>query len=638
MPEPKRTAAEGFWRALKLGAGRLASGDLEGTELGRSKDAAINLAKDAGVVAGKVKEGYQEIDKSLGFPVSTSEQENANREQFADSPITGGYKGAVADLAENPSITNAMGVPLAALGMTGKAAGQAAKAAGAGEGGQLTAEIVGDPLNYAGMAPVALTKLNKINMIQDLVKLAKAGDASALAKLSEAAKMGDVGANAAIKSDEMLRAASVAAEASAPVSTGGSIRRRYKAPEAPVNPQIKESLANRFTPTEPLPDTNIKSNLDSRFGGQRPGEVITAPAEPLPAQAPSPALEAAPSPTPVITQAEAAPAPSPVATPSIAEETAGLEAKPSFWDRNKGKVKGGAIGAGLVGGASVAYNMGQTKGKQDMANAAPPPVTPSAPIPQEPAIPPAAPVAAHPDKETPSEQDIYDSETGEIQGSAIDNLNASANAIPTAREQPESPQVVADRMRIQQAQNQVDEASQMQPEGYNGGSTLGLALASIGGALNGQTDLPLRISDRLRQGQRDSVTDLQRSAASRLTGAQAGLEATLAGKREQAARGNERVGDVKSVAELRNAANELGMKIQAEKDPRKRQMMKSQLDLLQSEIAKNKGAASYYASGAKENLDRAKAEGMQIENERQRSMNELLKQKTKSPNRPSASK
>src|SRR6476619_8011013 len=65
-------------------------------------------------IPGMVKQGYQEIDKSLGLPVSSPEQEAANRDLFKEDGVTGNTQAAIADVMENPSITNAMGLPLAA--------------------------------------------------------------------------------------------------------------------------------------------------------------------------------------------------------------------------------------------------------------------------------------------------------------------------------------------------------------------------------------------------------------------------------------------------------------------------------------------------------------------------------------------
>lgn len=655
----------GFWKALKLvgkGKDKLLSGDWEGTELGRSKE----QLKEALKVPGMVKEGYQEIDKSLGLPVSTPEEEAAQRQQFEDSPITGDTQAAIADFIEKPSVTNFFGMPMTALGITGKPAQVAAKEAGAGAGTQALASIAGDPLMYVGAGLSKLSKLKEMAISPEILKL------------FEAAKAGSTEARAAIAAKPELQALQAASEAETlakPVSsirrkyagakpteqvpeTGSSLRNRYKDVK-PTTTQVGESLSNRFTPNAPVEPANTGPSLRNKY---QPGKAPEAPQPEnvitggSPSPAPSLAPEPLPPASPVITPAQAAPAPSPVATPTAAQETAGLEAaKPGFWSRQKLELTANPVDfvrknpkaslAGAAGVAELAHLAG--KGSQmeadqaamdrTLANAGankpPAAAPPPAPSQGEPP-PPAAGVAG---VKAPSEEDIYDEERASMQTTGIQNLNDAANSVATAREASIDPEVEKRKADTQAAIAAVNEmAGQKMPE-REWNEKLGLILAGIGGGLRGDPDAPIRLSETLRQGQRQKISDLQSGAEQRLKASQAGLDATLAGSRERMQRGDQRVGDVARIAGLRQEAAELALKAQAERDPRKRAQMKAQIELINSEIAKNRSSSDYYQSGARVQNLMAKTEGQKLDNELKRVGVDFAKEKLKkSPNRPSA--
>lgn len=440
--------------------------------------------------------------------------------------------------------------------------------------------------------------------------------------------------------------------------TGSSLRNRYKDVK-PTTTQVGESLSNRFTPNAPVAPANTGPSLRNKY---QPGKVAEAPqAENVitgesPAPMPLPAPEPIPAASPVITPAQAAPAPSPVATPTAAQETAGLEAaKPGFWSRQKLELTANPVDfvrknpkaslAGAAGAAELAHLAG--KGSQmeadqaamdrTLANAGankpPAAAPPPAPSQGEPP-PPAAGVAG---VNAPSEEDIYDEERASMQTTGIQNLNDAANSVATAREASIDPEVEKRKADTQAAIAAVNEmAGQKMPE-REWNEKLGLILAGIGGGLRGDPDAPIRLSETLRQGQRQKISDLQSGAEQRLKASQAGLDATLAGSRERMQRGDQRVGDVARIAGLRQEAAELALKAQAERDPRKRAQMKAQIELINSEIAKNRSSSDYYQSGARVQNMMAKTEGQNLDNELKRVGVDYAKEKLKkSPNRPSA--
>lgn len=651
-------------------------------------------AVEALAVPGMVKEGYQELSKAAGMSVSTPEEEEANRQLFKSDPVTGDTQAAIADFKEHPNFTNFFGMPLAAIGMVDKVGETGLVKAGVPHAIAAPTSAILSPTNFLPTAAAKFAKLKELTMTPEILKLFEAAKGIGVTAKEAAA------AREVIATNESLRAMQAANEAGAAPKAGrigDSIRNQVKAAQkakAPKPDVVGSSLRNRAVAegkvaapkSVPIPETEFtprdRFNIENRQFAEeskaaaarmqeplvqpqwepaqkgqgselsltREGDVITG-QSPRPSPSPSPAGQA-PA-TPVITAPEPLPATSPVATPSIAEETAGLEAKqPGFFGRfaaNNPKTTKALIGGAALGGAGAVYGLGkdaQLKNDQAMIDKTAwykpvqPPVggVPGVPAPtQGEPPPPTGPAALVP--KAPSEQDIYNDEVQRIQTAGIENLNDAANTVATAREASVDPQVAARQQEIQDAIGGVGKASEEKVPERAGHENLGLILATLGGALSGDTQAPVRLSETIRQGQRQRIGDLQSGAEQKLRASQLGLEATLAGSRERLQRGEQKVGDVMKIAELRDQASKLALAAQKELDPRKRSQLEAQIALINSEIAKNRGSASYYESGSKVNKTIAETERIKMENERNAMLNERIRQSLqKSPNRPSAGK
>lgn len=636
---------------------------------------------------GLPKEGWQEISKAVGLPVSTPEEEAANRELFKDSPITGDTQAAIADFIQKPSFTNFFGMPLAAVSMTGKPAEKGLEAIGAPGWLQTAGSIFGDPLM---VGPSAISKAPKLKNMATISPQAL--------KLFEAAKMGSVEARAAIAADPALQAMQNASEVAKTDAVGGAIRNKVKASKIDKGPDLTQtgsSLKNRFKDTKgttpvgeslrnrfearPEPMANLEAKLPGETGALRTkygvkdktedvakvieGDNVITGQSPAPSPSPAPAPQAPAS--PVITATQPAPAPSPVpTTPTAAEETVGLAANKPWWDRSvkvpltgldvsvnpiqniRNNPKAAVLGTAATAGG-LAYGMGrdkQLKADQSMIDAAAqnaqvkPPVggVPGVPDPAQGEPPPPTGAAAL--TKQPSEQDIYDDELKQLQVGGIENLNDAANSIASAREASVDPQVAAAQQGVQNAIGDVNKQAEEKVPEREWNEKLGLILASIGGGLSGDTQAPVRLSEVMRQGQRQRISDMQTGAEQKLRASQTGLDATLAGSRERLQRGEQKVGDVGRIAELRNAATKLAIEAQTSTDPRRRAQAEAQLALINSEIAKNRSSANYYESGAKVNKTLAETDKIRLENDRIKMINEIIEKNKKSPNRPSASK